>query len=67
MTLATVGTLPALVRERLGIGWSALDEYRLRALAAAVRSAFAAMPAQWRYMPIARAGFQREARAARAA
>ena len=67
MTLATVGTLPAVVRERLGIGWSALDEYRLRALAAAVRSAFAAMPAQWRYMPIARAGFQREARAARAA
>jgi hypothetical protein len=32
-----------------------------------VRSAFAAMPAQWRYMPIARAGFEREAREARVA
>jgi uncharacterized protein (DUF2236 family) len=67
MTLATVGTLPPLIRERLGADWSGLDEYRLRALAAAVRSAFAAMPAQWRYMPIARAGFAREAPRARAA
>jgi len=67
MTLATVGTLPGVVRERLGLGWSTREELQLRALAAAVRSAFAAMPEQWRYMPIARAGFEREARAARAA
>jgi uncharacterized protein (DUF2236 family) len=67
MTLATVGTLPGVVRERLGLGWGAREELQLRALAAAVRSAFAAMPEQWRYMPIARAGFEREARAARAA
>lgn len=67
MTLATVGTLPPLIRDRLGLSFGALDEYRLRALATAVRSAFAAMPDQWRYMPIARAGLRREARAARAA
>jgi uncharacterized protein (DUF2236 family) len=67
VTLATVGTLPALVRERLGLSWGARAELELRAVAAAVRSAFAAMPAQWRYMPIARAGFQRDALAAEAA
>jgi uncharacterized protein (DUF2236 family) len=67
MTLATIGTLPALVRERLGLSWGMRDELELRALSAAVRSAFAAMPAQWRYMPIARAGFEREAREARVA
>ena len=65
--LATVGTLPALVRERLGLSWGVRDELELRALSAGVRSAFAAMPAQWRYMPIARAGFEREARKALAA
>jgi uncharacterized protein (DUF2236 family) len=67
MTLATVGTLPLVVRERLRLRWGARHELELRTLAAGVRSAFAAMPAQWRYMPIARAGFEREARAARAA
>jgi uncharacterized protein (DUF2236 family) len=67
ITLATVGTLPPVVRERLDVGWSARQEIELRALAMAVRSAFAAMPERWRYMPIARAGFEREERAAREA
>jgi len=65
MTLATVGTLPKIVRDRLGLGWGVREECELRALGATVRSAFAAMPARWRYMPIARAGWEREARATR--
>jgi uncharacterized protein (DUF2236 family) len=52
------------MRERLGLSWSARAELELRAIAAAVRSTFAAIPAQWRYLPIARAGFQRTALAA---
>jgi uncharacterized protein (DUF2236 family) len=67
MTLVTVGTLPTIVRERLGLRWGAREELQLRAIGAAVTTAFSAMPAQLRYMPVARAGFEREARAAREA
>ena len=35
--LATVGTLPASVRARLRIQWSAIDEIRLRAIAQAFK------------------------------
>jgi uncharacterized protein (DUF2236 family) len=66
LTLATAGTLPPLVRRRLGLRWGAREELELRALATAVRRAFAAMPSQWRQMPVARAAFEREALAARA-
>jgi uncharacterized protein (DUF2236 family) len=60
MTLATVGTLPPTVRELLGLDWGWSQERELGALAAIVRSAFSAVPERWRYMPIARAGFERE-------
>jgi uncharacterized protein (DUF2236 family) len=59
MTLATVGTLPPIVRERLGLGWTTVQEAELRALALAVRTTFRAVPERLRYMPIARAGFDR--------
>jgi uncharacterized protein (DUF2236 family) len=56
--LTTVGTLPASVRARLGIGWSALDEAQLAALARAFRT-LGAIPARWCYLPVAREAFKR--------
>jgi len=61
MTLVTVGTLPEGVRERLGLSWSSVQERELQAFARVVRTGFRAIPAQQRYMPIARAGFERRA------
>jgi uncharacterized protein (DUF2236 family) len=45
------GTLPPVVRERLGLAWTASDERRLRALRAGVRGTFAVLPEDWRYGP----------------
>ena len=56
--LATVGTLPASVRARLRIPWSAIDEIRLRAIAQAFKLLNAA-PASVFYLPPARAAFKR--------
>jgi uncharacterized protein (DUF2236 family) len=64
ITLATVGTLPELVRERLGLAWTPRQERELRSLGATVCTTFRAIPHQRRYMPIARAGFERRANAA---
>ena len=56
--VATVGTLPASVRARLRIPWSAIDEIRLRAIAQAFKLLNAA-PASVFYLPPARAAFKR--------
>jgi uncharacterized protein (DUF2236 family) len=61
MTLATVGTLPEIVRERLGLTWTARQERELRALGKVICTGFRAIPRQHRYMLAARAGFQRQA------
>jgi uncharacterized protein (DUF2236 family) len=44
-SLATVGLLPPLLRERCGLGWSRAQELELGALGAAVRSLTPIMPA----------------------
>ena len=56
------GTLPPLLRERLGLRWSRLDGALLWGFARVVRMVCALMPTEWRYLPAARVG-----RAARAA
>jgi uncharacterized protein (DUF2236 family) len=44
--LATMGTLPPLLRERLGVQWSASEELRFRALARLSRASGPLMPPQ---------------------
>lgn len=51
--VATVGTLPPVLRQRLGLRWTATDARVLRALGAAARRAGAAAPRRLRYFPIA--------------
>jgi uncharacterized protein (DUF2236 family) len=46
LSLATVGLLPARLRERLGLPWSWTQDLELRALGAAARSATPVMP-EW--------------------
>jgi uncharacterized protein (DUF2236 family) len=46
LTLATVGLVPARLRQRFGVGWSRAQELELRALGAASRSATPLMP-EW--------------------
>lgn len=43
------GTLPVIIRERIGLDWSAADERRLRVFRAAVRGTFAVIPTEYRY------------------
>jgi uncharacterized protein (DUF2236 family) len=43
-TLATIGLLPPLLRERLGVRWTARQQVELRALSRAARSATPLMP-----------------------
>jgi uncharacterized protein (DUF2236 family) len=54
LLLATVGTVPEPVRQRLGLSWSPAQQWQLRRLAQAVRLAFRPLPRQARYMPEAR-------------
>jgi uncharacterized protein (DUF2236 family) len=49
-TLATVGLLPPLLRERCGLTWTRAQELELRALGAAMRSATPVMPRSLRAM-----------------
>ncbi|NRQ37462.1 DUF2236 domain-containing protein [Nonomuraea sp. NN258] len=49
----TVGTLPPLVREKLGLTWTTRDERRLRHLGRAVAALTPRLPERLRYMPIA--------------
>ena len=47
-TLATVGLLPPLLRERLGVGWTRAKQLELRALGRATRAATPLMPTSLR-------------------
>ncbi|MCK2212914.1 DUF2236 domain-containing protein [Actinomadura sp. ATCC 31491] len=58
----TVGTLPAAVRDKLGLRWTAREERRLRRVGHAVAVLTPRLPERLRYMPIA----YRARRAARA-
>ncbi len=51
MHLATVGTLPPVLRERFGLHWSPAHELELQAVATAVRSAWPLLP------PVVRTSF----------
>jgi uncharacterized protein (DUF2236 family) len=50
---ATTGTLPPVFRRRLGLQWTVGDEWRLRALRAAVRLGMPLIPEKLRYHPMA--------------
>lgn len=55
------GTLPPVLRERLGLAWSAEDEQRLRQLGRTVGSLWRLVPHDWRYLPVARRALRRAA------
>ena len=61
LRLAAIGGLPAAVRARFAIPWSAADELELRALATAVREGWRFMPPPLRHIPRAAAGRRRAA------
>lgn len=51
--LATVGTVPPVAREKLGITWTAGQERQLRLLGRVVRRVVPLLPERLRYFPIA--------------
>lgn len=53
--LVTVGTLPAALRDRLGLNWSPLHELELHAVARSVRTGWPLVPGVLRSSPAARA------------
>ncbi len=61
----SVGTLPPVVRERIGEPWTARDERRHRLFRRAVRTAWRVMPPRLRYTGRARAGYARAGRGPR--
>jgi uncharacterized protein (DUF2236 family) len=50
------GTMPPALRQTLGMRWSHTDAVLLRLFSWLVRSVFAIMPTDWRYLPTAKAG-----------
>lgn len=59
MRLVIFGGLPPLVRRRFEIRWSRTDERRYRAIRAAVRATWPAVPASFKWHPAARRGWLR--------
>lgn len=57
--LATIGTLPVALRERLGLTWTAAQERELRLHGELVRRAFPLLPARVRLVPAAYAARKR--------
>lgn len=57
--LMTVGTLPAVARERLGLDWTAGNRAQFLAINQALRAA-GSVPRGWRYLPLAKSAFERE-------
>jgi uncharacterized protein (DUF2236 family) len=49
----TIGTLPPVAREKLGLSWSDADDRRLRMLGQVIARSTARLPERIRYMPIA--------------
>jgi uncharacterized protein (DUF2236 family) len=60
LRVATIGTLPPMLRARWGLQWTRRDARALRRLSVAVRAVGAVTPARVRFMPIA-AGARRAA------
>ena len=58
------GTLPADLRDRMGLRWEPRDERRLRAVGFLVRNSFGRLPWWWRLAPQVRAAYRREAKLA---
>ena len=54
-TFLTIGTLSPAIRDKLGLGWTAADERRLRRFAAMVRATVPRLPEPLRYIPQAAA------------
>lgn len=50
------GTLPPVLRQKLGMRWSRMDQVTLNAFAGLVRTLFTLLPTEWRYLPTAKAG-----------
>lgn len=59
LSLATIGLLPRVLRDRLELDWTDRDEQCLRLLAAAVRVAVPRLPARLRLYPIAHDALRR--------
>lgn len=66
LRLTAIGGLPARVRRRFGIPWSAVDAVQLSGLEAWVRVSWRFLPASARWAPRAAEGRRREARNRRA-
>ncbi|WP_022977970.1 oxygenase MpaB family protein [Nevskia ramosa] len=60
------GTLPPVLRERLGLAWTKRDERLLRGLGSVTRGLWRLTPQRWRYLPTARQAMQRAATGVRA-
>lgn len=58
-----IGSLPAPLRERLKLPWSAKDQRRLDGLSRMVRALWKVMPRRWRYFPQAHAAMRRAGKA----
>lgn len=58
MLWLTVGALPPVLRDRLGLDWTRSDELRYRAHLKAVHALLLAMPDEWQFLPLARAARQ---------
>ncbi len=59
------GTLPPVLRERLGLTWTARDERLLRGLGSLTRSLWRMTPKRWHYLPTAQRAMQRAAKGSR--
>ncbi|WP_439855978.1 oxygenase MpaB family protein [Pseudomonas yamanorum] len=60
-----IGTLPAELRCKLNLNWSARDQKNLKALALLVKGLWRIVPTGWRYFPQARRAFKRARLSAR--
>lgn len=56
--LTTIGSLPRVARERLGLSWSRLEAAQLGVIVRGLRAA-GATPREWRYLPPARGTHER--------
>lgn len=60
--MTTAATLPAPLRERLGLRWSSTDQRRFERFAALVRAAMRVLPEPLRYAPLAYVAMLRDRR-----
>jgi uncharacterized protein (DUF2236 family) len=53
LTTVTIGTLPPVLRDRLGLVWTDRDQWKLKAIRVAVRAGMPLVPDKLRYHPMA--------------